>query len=132
MGGSNQLFHAEGILFDGILLLMLDDGLIGSLFLHLVKAPEWRARAKAMKEFEEDKADASNESEEVAEETLDEEANDEVEEEEMQPMIQISKKMETRNSRMMPRKLRMTKKTPLTSVRTSAWSLMTRKSSVSL
>jgi hypothetical protein len=27
--------------------------------LHLIKAPEWRARVKAMKEFEDDKSDAS-------------------------------------------------------------------------
>ena len=84
MGGSESNFSMpKGFYLDGILLLMLSTiGLIGSLFLHLVKAPEWRARAKAMKEFEEDKADASNESEEAAEENLDEEANDEVEEEE--------------------------------------------------
>ena len=66
MGGSDSnLSMPKGFYADGILLLMLSTiGLIGSLFLHLVKAPEWRARAKAMKEFEEDKADASNESEE--------------------------------------------------------------------
>ena len=84
MGGSESNFSMpKGFYLDGILLLMFSTiGLIGSLFLHLVKAPEWRARAKAMKEFEEDKADASNESEETAEENLDEEADDEVEEEE--------------------------------------------------
>lgn len=84
MGGPESKFSMpKGFYLDGILLLMLSTiGLIGSLFLHLVKAPEWRARAKAMKEFEEDKADASNESEEAAEENLDEEADDEVEEEE--------------------------------------------------
>ena len=84
MGGSESNFSMpKGFYLDGILLLMLSTiGLIGSLFLHLVKAPEWRARAKAMKEFEEDKADASNESEEATEENLDEEEDDEVEEEE--------------------------------------------------
>lgn len=84
MGGPESKFSMpKGFYLDGILLLMLSTiGLIGSLFLHLVKAPEWRARAKAMKEFEEDKADASNESEEAAEENLDEKADDEVEEEE--------------------------------------------------
>ena len=84
MGGSESNFSMpKGFYLDGILLLMLSTiGLIGSLFLHLVKAPEWRARAKAMKEFEEDKADASNESEDAAEENLDEEEDDEVEEEE--------------------------------------------------
>ena len=79
MGGSESNFSMpKGFYLDGILLLMLSTiGLIGSLFLHLVKAPEWRARAKAMKEFEEDKADALNESEEDYEEDLDDETNDE-------------------------------------------------------
>ena len=45
-------------------------GLISSLFLHLVKAPEWRARLKAMKEFEDDKSDASDDAQD---EELDEE-----------------------------------------------------------
>ena len=84
MGGPDSNFSMpKAFYLDGILLLMISTlGLIGSLFLHLVKAPEWRARAKAMKEFEEDKADASNESEEEAEEDLDDETDDEVEEEE--------------------------------------------------
>ena len=52
----------KGFYWDGLLVLMFSAvGLIGSLFLHLVKAPEWRARVKAMKEFEGDKADASSE-----------------------------------------------------------------------
>lgn len=84
MGGPDSNFSMpKAFYLDGILLLMISTlGLIGSLFLHLVKAPEWRARAKAMKEFEEDKADASNESEEEAEEDLDDETDDEDEEEE--------------------------------------------------
>ena len=79
MGGADSnLSMPKGFYLDGILLLMLSTiGLIGSLFLHLVKAPEWRARVKAMKEFEEDKADASNESEEAAKEDLDDETDDE-------------------------------------------------------
>ncbi len=65
MGGpDSNLSMPKGFYLDGIMLLMLSTlGLIGSLFLHLVKAPEWRARVKAMKEFEDDKADASQESE---------------------------------------------------------------------
>ena len=84
MGGAESNFSMpKDFYLDGIILLMLSTlGLIGSLFLHLVKAPEWRARAKAMKEFEEDKADASNESEEATGEDLDDEAEDDVEEEE--------------------------------------------------
>ena len=81
MGGPDSNFSMpKAFYLDGILLLMISTlGLIGSLFLHLVKAPEWRARAKAMKEFEEDKADASNESEEATEEELEDETDDEVE-----------------------------------------------------
>ena len=84
MGGPDSNFSMpKAFYLDGILLLMISTlGLIGSLFLHLVKAPEWRARAKAMKEFEDDKADASAESEEAAEEDLDDETNDEVGDEE--------------------------------------------------
>lgn len=61
MGGADANFSMpKAFYLDGILLLMMSTlGLIGSLFLHLVKAPEWRARMKAMKEFEGDKADAS-------------------------------------------------------------------------
>ena len=82
MGGpDSNLSMPKGFYLDGIMLLMLSTlGLIGSLFLHLVKAPEWRARAKAMKEFEEDKADASQESEDevdVDEEEVDETETDE-------------------------------------------------------
>ena len=81
MGGPDSNFSMpKAFYLDGILLLMISTmGLIGSLFLHLVKAPEWRARAKAMKEFEEDKADASNESEEATEEELEDETDDEFE-----------------------------------------------------
>ena len=78
MGGADANFSMpKGFYADGILLLMLSTmGLIGSLFLHLVKAPEWRARAKAMKEFEEDKADASTESDEDDSHTEGEESED--------------------------------------------------------
>ena len=79
MGGADSnLSMPKGFYLDGILLLMVSTlGLIGSLFLHLVKAPEWRARVKAMKEFEEDKADASEESEGAIEEDVADETDDE-------------------------------------------------------
>ena len=60
-----------GFYWDGLALIGLSAvGLISSLFLHLVKAPEWRARLKAMKEFEDDKSDASDDAQD---EELDEE-----------------------------------------------------------
>ena len=64
----------KGFYWDGLLVLMFSTaGLIGSLFLHLVKAPEWRARVKAMKEFEGDKADAGSEADEgLTDESVDE------------------------------------------------------------
>ena len=49
----------KGFYWDGILFMLLSIvGLAGSLFMHLVRVPAWRARARAMKEFEADKADA--------------------------------------------------------------------------
>ena len=49
-------------------------GMATTLFLHLVKAPEWRARAKAMKEFETDKAEAAESTGESSDEADDDEA----------------------------------------------------------
>lgn len=50
----------KGFYWDAYLGLLLSvAGLGASLFLHLVQAPAWRARAKAMKEVEGDKADAA-------------------------------------------------------------------------
>lgn len=47
-----------GFYLDGIILMLFSTvGLIGSLYTHLVLAPSWRARVKAMKEVSEDKAD---------------------------------------------------------------------------
>ncbi len=47
-----------GFYIDGIILMALSTiGLIVSLYTHLVLAPSWRARVKAMKEVSEDKAD---------------------------------------------------------------------------
>lgn len=81
LGGEDANFSMpKGFYIDGIMLLMLSTiGLIGSLFLHLVKAPEWRARMKAMKEFEDDKAEAGND---APEDSFDDEDEDEEEEEE--------------------------------------------------
>lgn len=64
-----------GFYFDGILLMILSTmGLIASLYTHLVLAPSWRARVKAMKEVNEDKADVqeSLDNQEEPEEELDE------------------------------------------------------------
>ena len=71
----------KGFYWDGVLLLILGIAGIGaSLFLHLVKAPAWRARSKAMKEFAEDKADASEAGADGEEEHA-EEDEEEIEEE---------------------------------------------------
>jgi hypothetical protein len=68
-------FYWDGVLFIFLSLV----GLSSTLFLHLVKAPEWRARAKAMKEFEADKSEANDATETSSEdaEDIDEEAHDE-------------------------------------------------------
>jgi len=51
----------KGFYWDGILFLLLSvAGLCASLFVHLVKAPGWRERVKAMKEVADDKADAAD------------------------------------------------------------------------
>jgi sRNA-binding protein len=69
-----------GFYIDGILLMVLATvGLIASLYTHLVLAPSWRARVKAMKEVSEDKADVqeSLEEQDDADEETDEETDDE-------------------------------------------------------
>ncbi|MEK9650693.1 MAG: EF-hand domain-containing protein, partial [Poseidonia sp.] len=54
----------KGFYWDAYLFLFLfGAGLCASLYLHLVQAPAWRARAKAMKEIADDKADAVEASE---------------------------------------------------------------------
>ena len=73
-----------GFYFDGILLMALGTvGLIASLYTHLVLAPSWRARVKAMKEVSEDKADVqeSLEVQDDTEEDSEEETEDDTEEE---------------------------------------------------
>ncbi len=69
-------FYWDGVLF--IFLSMV--GLGTTLFFHLVKAPEWRARAKAMKEFEADKSEANDAGEDEKED--DESSDDDVDAEE--------------------------------------------------
>ena len=76
-----------GFYWDGILFMVLGAaGLAGSLYMHLALMPSWRARAKAMKEVQDDQADASSESEdndddgdleEEMEEALEEDFEDE-------------------------------------------------------
>ena len=71
-----------GFYLDGIFLMLLSTiGLIGSLYTHLVLAPSWRARVKAMKEVSEDKADIqeSLEDDDVIEESENEQEADESE-----------------------------------------------------
>ena len=59
-----------GFYLDGIILMVLSTiGLIGSLYTHLVLAPSWRARVKAMKEVSEDKADVQESLEDEVEES---------------------------------------------------------------
>ena len=60
-GSNGSLSMPMGFYWDGILLMVLSTvGLGASLFLHLVRVPGWRARVKAMKEFDEDKAEAAD------------------------------------------------------------------------
>jgi len=71
-----------GFYIDGILLMALATvGLIASLYTHLVLAPSWRARVKAMKEVSEDKADVqeSLEEQDDTEEDSEEETEDDTE-----------------------------------------------------
>lgn len=69
-----------GFYLDGILLMVLSTvGLIGSLYTHLVLAPSWRARVKAMKEVSEDKADVQESLDDDSEEDSEEESEEEEE-----------------------------------------------------
>ncbi|MBN29654.1 MAG: hypothetical protein CMB34_03200 [Euryarchaeota archaeon] len=75
-GANGSLSMPMGFYWDGIALIVLGFiGLSTTLFLHFVKAPEWRARVRALKEFVDDKSDATADSEE-AEETDDESEDD--------------------------------------------------------
>ena len=70
-----------GFYFDGILMMLLGGlGLTGSLIMHFMIVPGWRARAKAMKEVEDDTDDArSEDSEDDDDETEDDEESDDEE-----------------------------------------------------
>ncbi|MBT6844606.1 MAG: EF-hand domain-containing protein [Euryarchaeota archaeon] len=70
-----------GFYFDGILMMLLGGlGLTGSLIMHFMIVPGWRARAKAMKEVEDDTEDArSEDSEDDDDETEDDEESDDEE-----------------------------------------------------
>lgn len=87
-----------GFYWDGILFMILGAaGLVGTLYMHLVLMPTWRGRAKAMKEVQDDQADALTESEseenniedemeealeeDFEEDELDDDSEEEVEEE---------------------------------------------------
>lgn len=69
-----------GWYWDGILFAVLGlGGLCGSLYAHLVLMKSWRARAKAMKEVKDDKADAEEEN--LDEEVSNDEESESIEEE---------------------------------------------------
>ena len=77
-----------GFYIDGIILMALSTiGLIVSLYTHLVLAPSWRARVKAMKEVSEDKADVQetledqDKTEEDSDDKNEEDSDDEMDEE---------------------------------------------------
>ena len=79
-GANGSVSMPMGFYWDGIAFIAL--GIIGlstTLFLHFIKAPEWRAMMRAMKEFVDDKSDATADSEE-AEETNNESEDDDVDE----------------------------------------------------
>jgi len=70
-----------GFYWDGILMMVLGTiGLISSLVMHLVVVPGWRARAKAMKEVQDDNDEARNDNSDDDEESDD--ADEEIDEEE--------------------------------------------------
>jgi Ca2+-binding EF-hand superfamily protein len=75
-----------GWYWDGILFAVLGvAGLCGSLYAHLILMKSWRARAKAMKEVKDDKADAE---EELAEEETSDDGESESLEEEMDDALE--------------------------------------------
>ena len=77
-----------GFYWDGILFMILGTaGLVGSLYMHLALMPNWRGRAKAMKEVQDDQADASTESEsedDNIEDEMEEALEEDFEEEELE------------------------------------------------
>ena len=80
LGGKSSSMPA-GFYWDGILFMILGAaGLVGSLYMHLVLMPTWRGRAKAMKEVQDDQADASTESESEEEDNIEDEMEEALEE----------------------------------------------------
>ena len=76
-GANGSVSMPMGFYWDGIALIVLGFiGLSTTLFLHFIKAPEWRARVRALKEFVDDKSDATADSEDVDE--TDNESEDDV------------------------------------------------------
>ena len=76
-----------GFYWDAIALMALaGTGLIWSLYTHLIRAPGWRARVKAMKEVDDERAEVQ-ESLEIEEEESDEETQDESDEDESDDMV---------------------------------------------
>ena len=77
-----------GFYWDGILFMILGTaGLVGSLYMHQALMPNWRGRAKAMKEVQDDQADASTESEsedDNIEDEMEEALEEDFEEEELE------------------------------------------------
>ena len=72
-----------GFYWDGILMMVLGGlGLTGSLIMHFMIVPGWRARAKAMKEVEDDSEDARSDEEEGDDDDSDDEESDDEEESE--------------------------------------------------
>ena len=79
-----------GFYIDGIIMMVLGlAGLIGSLAMHFVVVPGWRARAKAMKEVSDDTEDARSEDAEEDEAETDSD-EDEVESEESDEAYEVS------------------------------------------
>ena len=76
-----------GFYWDAIALMALAGvGLIWSLYTHLIRAPGWRARVKAMKEVDDERAEVQ-ESLEIEDEESDEETQDEADEDESDDMV---------------------------------------------
>ena len=76
-----------GFYWDAIALMALAGvGLIWSLYTHLIRAPGWRARVKAMKEVDDERAEVQ-ESLEIEDEESDEETQDEADDDESDDML---------------------------------------------
>ena len=81
-GESGATSMPAGFYWDGILFIILGTlGFIGSLFLHLSIVPGWRARARAIKESEEERKEVEEEVSEASEDESKEDESDELDEE---------------------------------------------------